>query len=973
MKPNMTLFVRGLVLVILAWQILAAAPSQAEPPRPNIVLIFVDDQGYGDLGCYGARDIKTPHIDQLANEGTRFTSFYVAQPVCTASRTALLTGCYPNRLSMAGALNHTSVVGIHPQEILLSDLCKQQGYATAVYGKWHLGHHPPFLPTRRGFDEFYGIPYSNDNGPLHPVTAGIPPLPLYENQNVVACDPDQSQFTRKITERAVGFIDANKDRPFFLYVPHIMPHVPIFASEKFRGASERGLYGDVIQELDWSVGEILAALDKNRLGERTLVIYASDNGPFLSYGEHAGSAGVMREGKLTTFEGGVRVPGIMRWPGRIPENRVCSDLVTTMDLFATLTNLVGAKPPARKTDGVDVAPLIFGEKGAKGRDIFWYYSGDELHAVRQGDWKLHLPHEYLTVAAEPGVKGKPSNFGKLKPESIELSGIRGIATRHGYRFEKIGLSLYNLADDPGETNNLAQKYPNVVQRLQAIADAARADLGDSLTKTLGPNVRPSGDVRSRLPDGVRRLSNLEYSNPDGKRSILLDLYLPERKPQKPLPVVVWIHGGGWKAGSKENCPLIWLAGEGFAVASIDYRLAWETKWPAQIDDCRVAIRWLRTNAKQYDLDSDHIAAAGGSAGGHLAALVGTLDSPRGESISSRVQAVCDSYGPSDLLSMPLNVPSAGKTDADLAKSNGALLLGGIVRDLPDLARQASAIYQVSKDDPPFLILHGDQDPQVPLVQSEKLHEKLIAAGVPSTLHVVEGAGHGGKAFDAPEIRKLVREFLGKSLLTLAASGVESDDDGFALLLAGNDTAGWVEEQHEFFRAKHPEVKTWSVRNGVASCDGSLGNCGFLRYDRKLCDFVLRLEYRMSAKCNSGIGLRAAVPYTTLKPNTLPSNVGYEFQIMDDAGSPASATSTGSFYGKLAPSANAARPVGEWNTLEIECRGPQLRATLNGQVVQNIDQRQVPALTERPQCGYLSLQNHGHDVEFRRIRLKELGK
>src|SRR5581483_8294275 len=242
-------------------------------------------------------------------------------------------GCYPNRVGMGGALNHTSTVGLSRRETLLSELCKTQGYATAIYGKWHLGHQPPFLPTRRGFDEWLGIPYSNDNGPLHPVIRGIPPLPLYENETVVEHDPDQSQFTRRFTERAVRFIDQHKDRPFILYVPHVMPHVPIFASARFRGTSGRGLYGDVIQELDWSVGEILAALRRNGLDDKTVVIFASDNGPFLSYGEHAGSAGKLRGGKLTTFEGGVRVPGIVRWPGHVPAGRVCGELVTTMDLF----------------------------------------------------------------------------------------------------------------------------------------------------------------------------------------------------------------------------------------------------------------------------------------------------------------------------------------------------------------------------------------------------------------------------------------------------------------------------------------------------------------------------------------------------------------------------------------------------------------------------------------------------------------
>jgi arylsulfatase len=355
------------------------------------------------------------------------------------------------------------------------------------------------LPTRRGFDEFFGLQYSIDNGPLHPVTPGIPSLPLYENETILERDPDQAQFTRRITERATRFIEKNKDRPFFLYVPHIMPHVPIFASEKFKGSSGRGLYGDVIQELDWSVGEIVAALKKHHLDERTLVIYASDNGPFLSYGEHAGSAGVLRAGKLTTFEGGVRVPGIIRWTGKVPAGRVSDELVTTLDLFATLAHLIGGKLPETRIDSLDLTPLLRGEKGAKGREVFWYYSGDELQAVRQGDWKLHLPHEYLEVAGEPGKGGKPSNFGKLKPAPIELSGIRGIATRHGYRIEKIGLELYNLKDDPGERTNQAEKHPEIVKRLQSLAEEARADLGDSLTGVKGKNVRPCGDTRAKTP------------------------------------------------------------------------------------------------------------------------------------------------------------------------------------------------------------------------------------------------------------------------------------------------------------------------------------------------------------------------------------------------------------------------------------------------------------------------------------------
>lgn len=754
-----------ITVMMCLWAVGTPICADSSVPRPNIVIILADDQGYGDLGCYGAKDISTPNVDRLAKEGTRFTSFYVAQPVCTASRAALLTGCYPNRVGMAGALNHTSTVGINSRETLLSEMCRQQGYATAIYGKWHLGHHPSFLPTRHGFDEFFGLPYSNDNGPLHPITKGIPPLPLYENETIIERDPDQSQFTKRITERAVRFIERNRDKPFFLYVPHIMPHVPIFASKEFRGKSRRGLYGDVIQELDWSVGEILSALQRNGLDEKTLVVYASDNGPFLPYGEDAGSAGVLREGKLTTFEGGVRVPGLIRWPGRVPNGRVCDDLFTTMDLNVTLAHFIGAKAPDAKRDGLNLAPLLLGEQGAKGRDVFWYYSGDELHAVRQGDWKLHVPHEYITVAGPPGKDGKPSNFDKLKPESIELSGIRGIASRHGYRVEKIELSLFDLASDPGERTNVAGANPEIVKRLMVIAAAARSDLGDAITKVAGPNVRPSGDIRQRLPEGVKRLSNLEFSKHPDSGSLLLDLYVPVKNPARPMPAIVWVHGGGWSAGSKENCPIAWMAAEGFAIASIDYRLSDVARWPAQIEDCRDAVRWLRAQAGVHRIDPNHIGAAGGSAGGHLVALLGTLDLPKDEAISSRVQAVCDWYGPSDLLTMPPNLPAPGKRDGDLARSNGAKLLGGIVRDWPELAKNASALYQVSKGDAPFLILHGDQDKNVPLEQSERLHAKLKDSGIESTLQVVKGAGHGGTAFNTPEIRAMMLRFFDKHLRT----------------------------------------------------------------------------------------------------------------------------------------------------------------------------------------------------------------
>lgn len=468
-------------------------PAMEAAETPNVVLIFTDDQGYGDVGCFGAKDIRTPNLDRLAAEGRRFTNFYVAQAVCTASRAALMSGCYANRVSLFGALNHQSREGISPDELLLPEMFKSQGYATSMFGKWHLGTLAEFSPLRNGFDEFLGIPYSNDNGPLHGSMTGLPPLPLLEGEKTVELDPDQSQFTRRFTDRAVAFMEKNRERAFFLYVPHVMPHVPIFASEKFKGRSSRGLYGDAVEEVDASVGEIVAAVDRLGLKEKTLVIFATDNGPFLSYGNHGGSAGPLREGKLTTFEGGVRTPCIMRMPGIVPAATVCDEVVAAIDLLPTLAKWIGAPLSAHKIDGLDIASLIRGDDGAKSpHNELFFYSGDELQAVRSGKWKLHVPHAYLTSASPPGRDGRPANYENMQKLPMNVSGIRGIASRHGYVVQEIPLSLFDLSVDPGESQNVADANPEVVQRLLALIESARADLGDSLTKRTGSGVRPCG-------------------------------------------------------------------------------------------------------------------------------------------------------------------------------------------------------------------------------------------------------------------------------------------------------------------------------------------------------------------------------------------------------------------------------------------------------------------------------------------------
>ena len=472
---------RCLVLATLALLAGVEARSAGPPPLqaarpPNIVLIFADDLGYGDIGAFSVRRDagrpQTPRLDRMAAEGVRLTSFYVAQAVCSASRAALLTGAYSNRVGVNGALMPTATTGISPAETTIPELLKRQGYATGIFGKWHLGHLAPFLPRQHGFDEYLGLPYSNDMWPRHPTAKGMPELPLIEGDQVVERDPDQSLLTRRYTEHAVRFIERHQDRPFFLYVPHAMPHVPLFVSDRFTGKTGNGLYADVIAELDWSVGEILDALARAGLEGNTLVVFTSDNGPWLSYGPHAGSSGPFREGKGTAFEGGVRVPFLARWPGRLPAG-ASSDLpAMTIDLLPTFARLAGAALPAARIDGRDIWPLLSNPAAATApHDALYFYWGTELHAVRSGGWKLHLPHPYQGLAAA-GQGGRP---GRYERRQIELS-------------------LFDLDKDPGESTDVAASRPDVVRSLLGHAERAREDLGDSLTGRAGTGVRPPGKI-----------------------------------------------------------------------------------------------------------------------------------------------------------------------------------------------------------------------------------------------------------------------------------------------------------------------------------------------------------------------------------------------------------------------------------------------------------------------------------------------
>lgn len=452
-----------------------AVPSLAQD-YTNIVLINLDDVGFGDFSCNGAYGYKTPNIDNLASQGVRFTHFLACQPISGASRAGLLTGCYPNRIGFSGAPGPDSDYGIHPEEMTMGELLKQKGYSTAIFGKWHLGDAREFLPLQNGFDEYYGLPYSNDMWPYHPQQGEVfnfPDLPTIEGNKVIGYNTDQTRFTTDYTVRAVNFIRKNRKKPFFLYLAHSMPHVPLAVSDKFKGKSEQGLFGDVMMEIDWSVGEVLKTLKEQGLMENTLVVLTSDNGPWTNYGNHAGSAGGLREAKATTFDGGNRIPCIMYWKGHTKPGTICNKLASNIDLFPTFAEITGAPLPEKKIDGVSILSLIHGEDNANPRESFVYYlNKNDLEAVTDGEFKLVYSHKYVTYGAyEPGNDGQP---GKLTVAEIEKP------------------ELYDLRRDPGERYNVISQYPERVIKLNKIADKMRKELGDDLTRKKGTEHRKPG-------------------------------------------------------------------------------------------------------------------------------------------------------------------------------------------------------------------------------------------------------------------------------------------------------------------------------------------------------------------------------------------------------------------------------------------------------------------------------------------------
>ena len=429
--------------------------------RPNIILINCDDLGYGDLGCYGSERNETPVLDRMAAEGVRFTDFYMVSPVCSPSRGAMMTGCYPPRIGFGEfggdlVLFPGHAYGLHKDERTLPQLLREAGYRTMLIGKWHCGDQPEFLPTERGFDEYYGLPYSNNMG-RQVGREAFPPLPLLRGRDVIQEQPDQSGLTERYTEEAVRFLRDNRERPFFLYLAHMYVHLPLFVPERFLDASRNGGYGGAVAHIDWTAGVIFDELKHLGLDDDTVVVFTSDNGSRVRDG--GGSNAPLRGTKGTTWEGGMRVPCIARWPGRIAAGRECNALASAMDLLPTLVNVAGGNVPTdRKLDGHDMADLLFTDAGSSHYECFCYYRGNNLEAVRCGRWKLH--------------------FAK-----------RGEACHE----------LYDLVEDVGETTDRSADEPEVVARLQAIAEQVRADLGDEARGVAGAGIRPKGEVADPKP------------------------------------------------------------------------------------------------------------------------------------------------------------------------------------------------------------------------------------------------------------------------------------------------------------------------------------------------------------------------------------------------------------------------------------------------------------------------------------------
>ena len=697
--------------------------------KPNFIFILIDDQGYYDLGCYGATEVKTPRIDAMAKEGIRFTDYYAAAPICSPSRAGLLTGCYPRRVGNEIWVHRAdSPTGINPDELTLPELLKDNGYKTACIGKWHLGFHEPFLPRNQGFDHYFGLLHNLD--PVETVffedKGGVP---LMRNGKVVKRPADENELTKVYTDEAIEFIRANKEEPFFLYLPHTMLHVPLGVGEEFKGSSDWGEYGDAIQELDHNVGRVLDSLKRLKIAENTLVIYASDNGR----GPGRNSNQKIRGRKLSTYEGGIRVPAIAWGPGLgLPAGIEASAVTRAMDWYPTIATFTGIKvPEGRVIDGRDIAPVLKGEtkfvpppgmKKSLNADVplrrTWNPSGE---------WKEIISrHEYNDAFFYHGSQGA----------------LAAVRWRNWKLYLNPSLQLYDLAKDPGESKFARNK--EIVRKLRGMSILFQEEM---LADARPPGrARPavSKDGKTQIPqsalDRLHAQLDLTYAR-YGDRTLEMDVYRPKGAWGE-LPAIVCIHGGGWAKGNRTSHAKIAqaLANRGYVAATISYRLSGEAPFPAAIQDCKAAVRFLRANAKEFGIDSDEIGAIGLSAGGHLTALLATshgVDELEGKggnpAHSSRIQAAVPMGAQTDFLS---------ELTREVSKERliWKQFMGGSQQERPEAYRLASPFEHLDKDDPPCLFITGETDDES--TRATKFRKRMSDLGVSSQIEVIEGAPHG---------------------------------------------------------------------------------------------------------------------------------------------------------------------------------------------------------------------------------------
>ncbi|MEC8865980.1 MAG: sulfatase-like hydrolase/transferase [Verrucomicrobiota bacterium] len=709
--------------------VLSTFSARAESKKPNFIFILIDDQGYYDLGCYGATEVKTPRIDAMAREGIRFTDYYAAAPICSPSRAGLLTGCYPRRVGNEIWVHRAdSPTGIHPDELTLPELLKDHGYKTACIGKWHLGFHEPFLPRNQGFDHYFGLLHNLD--PVETVffedKGGVP---LMRNGKVVKRPADVNELTRVCTDEAIDFIERNKNGPFFLYLPHTMLHVPLGVSEEFKGTSKWGEYGDAIQELDHNVGRMLDSLKRLKIADNTLVIYASDNGR----GPGRNPEQKIRGRKLSTYEGGIRVPAIAWGPGLgLPAGLESSAVTRAMDWYPTFATFAGIKvPPSRVIDGRDLAPLLKGETQFVPAPGMKKSLNADVPLRRTwnpgGEWKeIILRHEYNDAFFYHGSQGA-------------LSAVRW---RNWKMYLNPSLELYDLSADPGESQLVRNR--DMVRKLRGMAilfqeemqaDARPPGHANDLSKT-----EQDTEVSKSILDRLHAKLDLSYAK-YGDRTLEMDLYRPKDS-WGALPAILCIHGGGWAKGSRKNYQKIAqsLAVRGYLTAAISYRLSGEAAFPAAIHDCKAAVRFLRAHADTLGVHPNKIGAIGSSAGGHLAALlatsngIGELEGRGGNAnFSSRIQAVVPMGAQTDFLSERTREVSR---DRAIWKQ----FMNGSQEENRKLYGLASPFEHLDSGDPPVLFITGEMDDES--TRATKFRTRLTELGIASDLRIIEGAPHG---------------------------------------------------------------------------------------------------------------------------------------------------------------------------------------------------------------------------------------